>query len=90
MGKLRITADKFAERVSKATDGRISIVKETYTGTRNKVTAYCNMHKIYFEVNAARELYRGNTNCPECINEDRKTVSRNKIKSWTEVYDSFI
>ena len=72
MGKLKITADEFAERVSKATDGRISVVKETYTGTRNKVTAYCNVHKIYFEVNIARELYRNNEHCPECIKEKKK------------------
>ena len=47
----KISADEFAERVEKAYDGRISVVKETYTGTRYQVTAYCNIHKIYFEVN---------------------------------------
>jgi hypothetical protein len=58
MSKLKISFEEFAARVEKAYDGRISVVEETYTGTRNKVTAYCNVHKIYFEVNVARELYR--------------------------------
>lgn len=52
----RVTADEFADRVSKFTNGRISIVKETYTGTHNRVTAYCNVHKIYFEVKEAKYL----------------------------------
>ena len=67
MSKLRISFEEFAARVEKAYEGRISVVEETYTGTRNKVTAYCNVHKIYFEVNVARDLYRGHVNCPECI-----------------------
>jgi hypothetical protein len=48
--KLRITFEEFSARVYKATNGRITIIKETYTGVRNKVTAYCNVHKIFFEV----------------------------------------
>ena len=61
----KISADEFAERVEKAYDGRISVVKETYTGTRYQVTAYCNIHKIYFEVKTARELGDGTANCTE-------------------------
>ena len=53
MRKPKISADEFAERVNKAYDGRISVVKETYTGTRHQVTAYCNIHKIYFQGNLA-------------------------------------
>jgi hypothetical protein len=71
MAKLKITADEFAERVNKAYNGRISIVKETYTGTRNKVIAYCNVHKIYFEVSRAHKLEIGKTNCPECCKEQK-------------------
>lgn len=71
MRKLSITADEFAERVSKATNGRISIVKESYTGTRHKVTAYCNVHKIYFEVKIAYNLVKKDENCPKCTSEQR-------------------
>ena len=76
MRKLSITADEFAERVSKATNGRISIVKESYTGTQHKVTAYCNVHKIYFNVNVARNLYRGNANCPECAKKQKQNEAK--------------
>ena len=65
----KISADEFAERVKEAYDGRISVVKETYTGTRYQVTAYCNIHKIYFEVNLAKNLYKKKCNCPECSKE---------------------
>lgn len=90
----RVTADEFADKVSKFTNGRISIVKETYTGTHNRVTAYCNVHKIYFEVCAAYRLCvsgkRKRSNCPECIKEERKESNKLKIKLWSEVFKSFI
>lgn len=69
MAKLRLTVDEFAERVNKATNNRISIVKETYTGTRHKVTAYCNVHKIYFDVKEAKRLYEKHIDCPICTKE---------------------
>lgn len=80
MRKSIISADEFAERVNKASNRRINIVKETYTGTHNKVTAYCTIHKIYFEVSEAKLLTSKESNCPECI----------KDKRWFKVYDSFI
>ncbi len=80
MRKSIIPADEFAERVNKASNGRINIVKETYTGTHNKVTAYCTIHKIYFEVSEAKLLTSKELNCPECI----------KDKRWFKIYDSFI
>jgi predicted RNA-binding Zn-ribbon protein involved in translation (DUF1610 family) len=80
MRKPIISADEFAERLSKSSNGRISIVKETYTGTHKKVTAYCNVHKIYFEVSQAKKLTSKEANCPECI----------KDKRWDKVYESFI
>ena len=86
MSKIKITADEFAERVSKATNGRISVVKETYTGTRHKVTAYCNVHKIYFEVNKAYDLRVGKVNCPECANEHRHNVN---IVPFSEMLQRF-
>ena len=86
----KITADEFAERVNKAYDGRISIVKETYTGTRHQVTAYCNIHKIYFKVKVARELTRHFVECPECLKEKHKKVGENKIKDWKQVLETFI
>ena len=92
MGK-RITAEEFAERVSNFTNGRISIVKDTFTGTHNRVTAYCNIHKIYFEVSKAEILCRLNVrrlNCPKCTEEHLKELGKNRIKPWEEVYESFI
>lgn len=89
MRKLKITADEFAERVSKATDGRISIVKETYTGTRNKVTAYCNVHKIYFEARTAYELSVGEINCPECSKEQIQKQNEAKIIPFSEMLRRF-
>lgn len=91
----RITADEFAERVSKFTNGRISIVKETYTGTHNRVTAYCNVHKIYFEVGTANHLYRkrGNiykANCPECHRQIFLNAMKNNINPWPVVLKTFI
>ena len=88
MGKLKLTADEFAERVKQAYNGRISIVKETYTGTRNKVTAYCNVHKIFFEVSRACDLSsRKGIKCPEC---NKESVHNKLIKEWDKVYKSFI
>ena len=87
MAKLRLTVDEFAERVNKAYNGRITIIKETYTGTRNKVTAYCNVHKIFFEVKVARELTRKNADCPECNKESAKNRI---IKNWKTIYQKFI
>ena len=89
MGKLRLTADEFAERVKQAYNGRISIVKETYTGTRNKVTAYCNVHKIYFEVKEARSLTRCFAECPKCLKEKNDANRKKQIKEWKEVLKSF-
>ena len=86
----KISADEFAERVEKAYDGRISVVKETYTGTRYQVTAYCNIHKIYFEVKEARSLTRHFVECPECLKEIHKQVGENKIKDWKQVLETFI
>lgn len=89
MRKLRITADEFAERVNKTTDGRINIVKETYTGTRNKVTAYCNIHKIFFEVNRAYDLIRHDKNCPECFKELRRKTDKERMISFDEMFRRF-
>ena len=85
MRKISITADEFAERVSKATNGRISIVKESYTGTRHKVTAYCNVHKIYFEVKYAYKLENGAINCPECSKEQIQKRNEEKIIPFSEM-----
>ena len=57
MGK-KISADEFSAKVNEVYSGKITIVKETYTGSKNPVTAYCNIHKIYFEVKEARNLTR--------------------------------
>ena len=76
MRKPKISADEFAERVNKAYDGRISVVKETYTGTRYQVTAYCNVHKIYFEVKEARSLTRHFVECPTCLKEKYDTNAK--------------
>ena len=80
----RLTFEEFEERVQKAYDGCISVVKETYTGTRNKVTAYCNIHKIYFEVRAY-ELSRKETDCPECHKEHLKRPKN----SWQSMLKRF-
>ena len=89
MRKLSITADEFAEKVSKATNGKISIVKESYSGTQHKVTAYCNVHKIYFDVKVARELCRGNANCPECVKEKRKKRAESQKIPFNEMLKRF-
>ena len=89
MAKLSITADEFAERVSKATNGRISIVKESYTGTRHKVTAYCNVHKIYFEVKKAYNLEVDKANCPECSKEQIQKQNEAKIIPFSEMLQRF-
>ena len=86
MSKVKITADEFAERVSKATNGRITIVKETYTGTRHKVTAYCNAHKIFFEVKMAYNLIRKDENCPKCTNEQRHKAN---IVPFSKMFQRF-
>lgn len=89
MGK-RITSDEFAERVSNFTNGRISIVKDTFTGTRNKVTAYCNIHKVYFEVPVSYRLCCDKKcNRPECHNEIMHKFNQSKIKLWKDVYEQF-
>ena len=46
----QLSFEEFSERVEKAYNGRISVVKETYVNTKRPVTAYCNVHKIYFEI----------------------------------------
>jgi len=91
MRKLKITADEFAERVSKATNGRISIVKESYSGTHHKVTAYCNVHKIYFEVKEAKFLYakKKAANCPECYKEQIRKQNEAKIIPFSEMLQRF-
>ena len=90
MRKIKISADEFAAKVNEAYSGRITIVKETYIGTRNPVTAYCNIHKIYFEVKEARNLTCiRHTNCPKCIEERRKEINKQKIKPWAEILKLF-
>lgn len=86
MRKLIISLDEFVERVNNNYNGRITIVKESYTGIRNKVTAYCSIHKIYFSINA-HYLSVGHGNCPECTKEIKR---QQHIKPWGEVYKSFI
>lgn len=86
MSKLKITADEFAERVNKAYDRRITVVKESYIGTRNKVTAYCNVHKIFFEVKAYT-LSAKETNCPECSREVKR---KEHTKPWDKMLKQFI
>jgi hypothetical protein len=66
-----ISFEEFSARVEKVTNSRISVVKETFTGMRNKVIAYCNVHKIYFEVYRAYDLTKLKIDCPEC-SEERK------------------
>lgn len=85
----KISADEFAERVNKTYDGRISVVKETYTGTRHQVTAYCNIHKIYFEVKRAHELTRHEIECPKCRKEQIVENNKKFIKKWADVLKSF-
>jgi len=89
MNKLRISADEFAEQVNKATNGRISVIKETYTGTRNKITAYCNVHKILFEVKVAYELKNGEVNCPECVKEKRRKRAESQKIPFDEMLKRF-
>ena len=89
MAKLRVTFEEFSARVDKAYNGRISIVESTYTGTRNKVTAYCNVHKIYFEVKRAYDLSVGKINCPECSKEHIQEQNDAKITSFSEILRKF-
>lgn len=81
--------EEFQEKVKNATNGRISVVRESYRGIRYSVTAYCNIHKIYFNSKQARDLYRGRVNCPECIKELRKKRGQEMIKPWEDVLESF-
>ena len=85
----KIDVNEFCERVNKAYDGRISVVKETYIDTRHKVTAYCNVHQIYFECDA-QHLDRGRAKCPQCAKENKIKLWQNNKKKWSEVYNDFI
>lgn len=89
MAKLKVTFEEFSARVEKAYNGRISVVESTYMGIKNKVTAYCNVHKIYFEVNEARCLYMKRANCPECAKERRKQINEEKIIPFAEMLKRF-
>ena len=86
MAKMKISFEEFSARVIKAYNGRISVVENTYTGTRNKVTAYCNVHKIYFEVRRAYDLSVGKINCPECSKEQKAEA---KIVPFSEMLKRF-
>ena len=88
MNKLRISFEEFAARVEKAYNGRISVVEETYTGIRKEVTAYCNVHKIYFKA-LARNLERGHVNCPECSKIKRQEINKSKVISFSEMLKRF-
>ena len=90
MAKIKILFEEFSARVEKAYNGRISVVESTYTGTRNKVTAYCNVHKIYFEVKEARNLTRHYAECPECLKEINDANNKKQFKKWEDVLKSFI
>jgi hypothetical protein len=87
MAKNKITFEEFSVRVENAYNGRISVVKESYVDTRHPVTAYCNIHKIYFKVKKAYDLIKRNVNCPECHKE---SIQNKSIKDWNDVYKSFI
>ena len=76
----QLSFEEFSARVEKAYNGRISVVKETYVNTRHPVTAFCNVHKIYFEVEEARSLTRHFTECPECKKERLKHFGENNKK----------
>jgi len=84
---MRMSFEEFEERVKNATDGKISVVRESYQGTMHPVTAYCNIHKIYFQCPRAKRLYDKNKNCPECAKE---SCHDKQIKPWSEVLKSFI
>ena len=66
----RITFEEFSVRVEKVYNGRISVVKETFTSlsTGKRVVAHCNVHNIDFEPEA-RCLWKGEANCPLCSKE---------------------
>jgi len=88
MRKLRISFEEFAARVEKAYDGRISVVEETYTGIRKEVTAYCNVHKIYFNA-IARRLEIGKANCPKCSKIKKQESNQSKIIPFSEMLKRF-
>lgn len=89
MGKI-MSFEEFQEKVKNATNGRISIVRESYRGVRYPVTAYCNIHKIYFTIQYAGNLLREYANCPKCLKELRKKRGQEMIKPWKDVLESFI
>lgn len=88
MNKLRISFEEFAARVEKAYNGRISVVEETYTGIRKEVTAYCNVHKIYFQA-IARQLANGKANCPECSKIKKQKINKSKVIPYSEMLKRF-
>ena len=80
----QLSFEEFSARVERAYNGRISVVKETYVNTKRPVTAFCNVHKIYFKVKIARNLTRGDANCPECSN---KTIPFSEmLKRFRDAY----
>lgn len=88
MGKLKITADEFAERINNLYNGKYSVVKESYTGTNHQVTVYCNVHKIYFNVRASSLQSKG-TNCPECYKEWKQQFNESLIIPFNEMLQRF-
>ena len=86
----QLSFEDFSARVEKVYNGRISVVKETYINTKHKVTVYCNIHKIYFEVEEARNLTRHFVECPECKKEILKRNGIKHSKEWSKVLESFI
>lgn len=90
MKKNKISFEEFSARVKKVTNNRISVVKETFTGMRNKVTAYCNVHKIYFEVYRAYDLTKLKVDCPECSEERKRKRNEAQIIPFEKVLNRFI
>lgn len=84
----QLSFEEFSARVEKAYNGRISVVKETYVNTKHQITAYCNVHKIYFKV-IARHLERGKANCPECSKIKRQNANQSKVISFSEMLKRF-
>ena len=53
------------------------------------MTAYCNVHKIYFEIKEARSLTRHFVECPKCLKEKNKRNAEKNKKPWKDVLKSF-
>ena len=81
----KLPFEDFNTRVQKAYNGTISIVEETYIDIRHCVTAYCNIHKVYF-VRKAYNLAIGKAKCPEC----HKEIKKSPKTSWDIMLKRFI